>query len=108
MRMVDIQLTLPGIIAQKIINDNTDKIPIEQQEKIRDFAASVNTGPSGRFQKEVFLDLDEVLALKKKQDHLTVQASFTDNGTSTNIMMQWIHKPTVFFFSHRTTVSGLH
>lgn len=97
MRMVDIQLTLPGIIAQKIIDDNADKISIEQQEKIRDFAASVNTGPSGRFEKEVFLELDEVLALKKKQDHLTVQASFTDNGTSTNIMMQWIHKPTVFF-----------
>ncbi|KAL7325044.1 hypothetical protein PS15p_210142 [Mucor circinelloides] len=79
MRMVDIQLTLPGVIAQKIIDDNADRISLEQQEKIRDFAASVNTGPNGRFQKEVFLDLDEVLELKKKQDHLTVQASFTDN-----------------------------
>lgn len=91
MRMVDIQLTLPGIIAQKIIDDNEDHISVGRQEKIRDYAASVNTGPSGRFQKEVFLDLDEVLALKEKQDHLTVQASFTENGTSTNIMMQPIH-----------------
>ncbi|KAI8636613.1 hypothetical protein BD408DRAFT_425891 [Parasitella parasitica] len=82
MRMVDIQLTLPGIIAQKIIEDNKDHISIESQEKIRDYAASVNTGPSGRFQKEVFLSLDEVLALKKKQDHLIVQASFTENEPS--------------------------
>jgi hypothetical protein len=91
MRMVDIQLTLPGIIAQKIIDDNEDHISIERQEKIRDYAASVNTGPSGRFQKEVLLDLDEVLALKKKQDHLTVQASFTENGTGINIMMQLVN-----------------
>ncbi|CEP16177.1 hypothetical protein [Parasitella parasitica] len=82
MRMVDIQLTLPGIVAQKIIDDNEDHISVESQEKIRDYAASVNTGPSGRFQKEVYLNLDEIMALEEKQNHLTVQASFAKNEPS--------------------------
>jgi hypothetical protein len=80
MRMVDIQLTLPGIIAQKIIKEHEDILELDQQEKIRDFAASVNTGPSGRFEEEVYLDLDQILQLKEQFKYLKVQASFNENG----------------------------
>lgn len=76
MRMMDIQLTLPGIIAQKIIQENEDVLELDQQEKIRDFAASVNSGPNGRFEKEVFLDMEELLRFK----YLKVQASFSEEG----------------------------
>ncbi|KAI8052699.1 hypothetical protein BDF21DRAFT_173512 [Thamnidium elegans] len=80
MRMTDIQLTLPGIIAKKIIDDNEERLEINQQEKIRDFAASVNTGPNGRFEEEIYLDTASVKKLKEQSKYLTVEASFTEDG----------------------------
>ncbi|KAG2230457.1 hypothetical protein INT48_008792 [Thamnidium elegans] len=79
MRMTDIQLTLPGIIAKKIIDDNEERLEINQQEKIRDFAASVNTGPNGRFEEEIYLDTASVKKLKEQSKYLTVEASFTED-----------------------------
>lgn len=80
MRMTDIQLTLPGIIAKKIIDDNENLLELNQQEKIRDYAASVNTGPSGRFEEEIYLDTASVKRLKEQARYLTVEASFIEDG----------------------------
>lgn len=80
MTMTEIQLTLPGIIANKIIENNSDILNTDQQEKIRDFAASVNSGTSGRFEKEILLDTESVKLLKEKSKYLTVEASFNQDG----------------------------
>ncbi len=80
MKMAEIQLTLPGIIANKIISDSEEHLQWDQQEKIRDYAASVNSGPSGRFEHEVLLDTASVIELKKNAKYLTVEASFAENG----------------------------
>lgn len=80
MRMTDIQLKLPGIIAKKFIDDNEERLELNQQEKIRDFAASVNTGPNGRFEEEIYLDTASVKKLKENSKYLTVEASFTEDG----------------------------
>lgn len=79
MKMTDIQLTLPGIIAKKIIDDHENHLELGQQEKIRDYAASVNTGPSGRFEQVIYLDTESIVELKKKSKYLTVEASFTED-----------------------------
>ncbi|CAO3654585.1 unnamed protein product [Mucor hiemalis] len=79
MKMTDVQLTLPGIIAKKIIDDHENHLELDQQEKIRDYAASVNTGPSGRFEQEILLDTESIIELKKKSKYLTVEATFTED-----------------------------
>lgn len=85
MRMTDVKLTLPGIIAKKIIDDNEDILKLDQQEKIRDFAASVNTGSTGRFEKEIFLDTASIKKLKEQSRYLTVEASFAEDGRKKSI-----------------------
>lgn len=78
--MTDIKLTLPGIIAQKIIDKNEDLLKLGHQEKIRDYAASVNTGHSGRFEEEIYLDTASVKKLKENAKYLTVEATFAEDG----------------------------
>jgi hypothetical protein len=68
LREMDIQLTLP--------NKNRDILELDQQEKMKDFTAAVNSGSTGRFEKEVILDSDQVLRLK----FLEVQARLEENG----------------------------
>ena len=80
MKMTDVRLKLPGIIAKALIH-NADYLNSDQEEKIRDYAALVNTGPSGRFEHEILLDSGSVKELKENTKHLTVEASFEDNGT---------------------------
>lgn len=88
MKMTDIQLTLPGIIAKKIIDDHENHLELGQQEKIRDYAASVNTGPSGRFEQVIYLDTESIVELKKKSKYLTVEASFTEDGMISSLFMR--------------------
>ncbi|KAG2207967.1 hypothetical protein INT47_010951 [Mucor saturninus] len=83
MKMTDVKLTLPGILAQRFIEQNEDLLRPDQQEKIRefrDYAASVNTGPSGRFEEEIYLDTASVKKLKEENKYLTVEATFAEDG----------------------------
>jgi hypothetical protein len=81
MTMTDVQLSLPGIIAKKIIENNQDNLNENQQEKIRDLSALlVNSGPSGRFEKEILLDTESIKQLKEHSKYLTVEASFKQDG----------------------------
>jgi hypothetical protein len=78
MKMIDIQLKLPGVIAERIIEDH--EISPENQQKMRDFGALVNSGASGRFEKEILLDTKACEELKEHSKYLTVEALFDQNG----------------------------
>ncbi|KAI8063391.1 uncharacterized protein B0P05DRAFT_555715, partial [Gilbertella persicaria] len=75
MRMTDIRLQLPDIIADSILH-RQHHLSLNQQEKIRDMAAAVvNTGNTGRFYQEIQLDLAH-----QTPSILTVEACFADHG----------------------------
>ncbi|KAI8980371.1 hypothetical protein BDB01DRAFT_797649 [Pilobolus umbonatus] len=86
MRMASIQLTLPGVIAEKIIQNNEThahhELNAEQKEKIRDYAASVTSNYNGRFEEEVVLDHHAIEELRSQSKYLSVQANFDDNDTT--------------------------
>jgi hypothetical protein len=108
MKMAEIQLTLPGIIANKIISESEEHLQWDQQEKIRDYAASINTGPSGRFEHEVLLDTASIINLQKKSKYLTVEASFLEHGKKVFILT---HSPFILTKKNRverTTLSWLY
>jgi peptide subunit release factor 1 (eRF1) len=72
--MTDVKLTLPGIIAEKIVQSNL--LNSEQKEKLRDYTDLVNTGETGRFEKDVILEKEDLLASK----YFNVVATFMNNG----------------------------
>lgn len=98
MKMTNIKLTLPGIMAQRFIEHNQDLLNPEQQEKIRDYAASVNTGTSGRFEEEIFLDTVSVKQLQEKNKYFTVEATFSEDGNGFIIQAYKMPSHSFFYF----------
>lgn len=85
MRMTDIKLTLPGIIARKIMD--SDLLSEQQKHKLLDYTDLVNTGDTGRFQKDLILDKEDLQVAK----YFNVEATFMNSGKKNHICFGFVN-----------------